>query len=119
MQVEDILRRHVFDGVEIWHSAASEAQMDKLIEMVDRLNSTISRDKPLIVTIGSDTHGKFDKRFGFNTSSRTHTGLQALEGSFRSMEILSRSARDRYIADFLLHWGMSDKSHRRDRKSVV
>ena len=114
VQVEEIYRKHApfFDGVEIWHSSASDGQMKSLEDMVGRLNRLIYKDRPLIVTIGSDTHGKFDKRFGFNMSSRTELGRQAIDGSFRASGILQPAARKRYIAQLLLHWGLSDKSHR-------
>ena len=114
VQVEEVYRKHApfFDGVEIWHSSASDGQMKSLEDMVSRLNKLIYKDKPLIVTIGSDTHGKFDKRFGFNMSSRTELGRQALDGSFRASGILPLPVRKRYIAQLLLHWGLSDKGHR-------
>jgi 3',5'-nucleoside bisphosphate phosphatase len=113
-QVEEVLRKHApfFDGVEVWHPSASDDQITKLTVMCEKLNTLTYRDKPLILTIGSDTHSMFDKKFGFNTSSATPDGLRAIEGSFRASRSLPTEAREKYMAEFLTHWAVSPKNRR-------
>jgi hypothetical protein len=107
-QVRAILTEYhkPFDGLEVYHSAASQEQIQMLLGLCKEFD--------LSLTVGGDEHGKFDKNFSISCPSDSSLGKIALKASLDTCGFLPMHVKRRVIIDQLLYWAklsITDKTY--------